>query len=323
MATIPTHPRTSTRSVIFVEGAAPGTPPAGFVYAYVKSDGLLYWKDDTGTEYAAGGDVSAHTGDTTDAHDASAISIADAGTFFTGTEVEAALQELAAAAGGGAAYGQAVDYPASFSGDVINGSDATPFADVAAFDTKAVLNSRILHLQTLGASKSHRVRVTLGTTKAGVFDVRACLSCQNQWWATDSGDTYTELRLSTAADAQIAVVRFYGIGSTAQTRHMIFRVGDSALAGLNSNHEPWFAPGTDVTLRITRDGSDVLRFYYGLSNAPMALVPVVRQGTGTYQEQYTVTEAGTLARIEIAHVTVAGPSATYQVDTYVDYVASV
>lgn len=30
---------------------APGTPPSGYVYFYVKSDSLLYFKDDTGTEY--------------------------------------------------------------------------------------------------------------------------------------------------------------------------------------------------------------------------------------------------------------------------------
>jgi len=43
---------------------------------------------------AADADVSAHLGDTTDAHDASAISIADAGGWFAATDVEAALQEL-------------------------------------------------------------------------------------------------------------------------------------------------------------------------------------------------------------------------------------
>lgn len=40
-------------------------------------------------------DISAHLSDTSDAHDASAISIADAGSRITATEVEAALQELA------------------------------------------------------------------------------------------------------------------------------------------------------------------------------------------------------------------------------------
>lgn len=50
--------------------------------------------------------VGAHTGDSVDAHDASAISIVDAGAFFAGSEVEAALQEagtaIAALVAGGA-----------------------------------------------------------------------------------------------------------------------------------------------------------------------------------------------------------------------------
>lgn len=45
-------------------------------------------------------ELTNHLGDTTDAHDASAVSIADAGNYFSGTEVEAALQELGAAVGG-------------------------------------------------------------------------------------------------------------------------------------------------------------------------------------------------------------------------------
>lgn len=44
----------------------------------------------------AGADLATHIADSSDAHDASAISIADAGTYFTGTDVEAALQELGA-----------------------------------------------------------------------------------------------------------------------------------------------------------------------------------------------------------------------------------
>lgn len=44
--------------------------------------------------------AAAHISDTTDAHDASAISIADAGSHFTATDVEGALQELGAGGGG-------------------------------------------------------------------------------------------------------------------------------------------------------------------------------------------------------------------------------
>lgn len=41
--------------VRLAEAAAPSTPPTGQARLYVKSDGLLYWKDDAGTEHAAGG----------------------------------------------------------------------------------------------------------------------------------------------------------------------------------------------------------------------------------------------------------------------------
>lgn len=40
--------------------------------------------------------VDTHVNDTSDAHDASAISVADAGTYFTGTDVEAVTQEIGA-----------------------------------------------------------------------------------------------------------------------------------------------------------------------------------------------------------------------------------
>lgn len=95
MATIPASENVFP-VVRLAEVAAPATPPAGEAHLYVKSDGLLYWKDDAGNEWPAGGDISAHTGDTTDAHDASAISVADAGGLYTGTDVEAALAEIGA-----------------------------------------------------------------------------------------------------------------------------------------------------------------------------------------------------------------------------------
>lgn len=46
------------------------------------------------TNIATQAELDAHTGDTSDAHDASAISVADSGGLFTATDVEAALAEL-------------------------------------------------------------------------------------------------------------------------------------------------------------------------------------------------------------------------------------
>ena len=50
-------------------------------------------------DMATQAELDAHTGDVSGAHDASAISIADAGNYFTGTDVEVALQELGGAGG--------------------------------------------------------------------------------------------------------------------------------------------------------------------------------------------------------------------------------
>lgn len=101
MATIPAS-ENEFPQLLLAEVAAPAAPAAGLAVVYVKSDGMLYWKDDGGNEHAVGtGDLSAHTGDTTDAHDASAISIADAGALYTATDVEAALAEVMGAVSGG------------------------------------------------------------------------------------------------------------------------------------------------------------------------------------------------------------------------------
>lgn len=51
--------------------------------------------------------LATHTGDTSDAHDASAVSILDSGNYFTSTDVEAALQEIGA---GGIVGGGVTDH---------------------------------------------------------------------------------------------------------------------------------------------------------------------------------------------------------------------
>lgn len=54
-------------SLLFSEGAAPSTPSAGQVRMYAKTDGLLYSKDDAGTETPLGGGsgaVASVNGDT-------------------------------------------------------------------------------------------------------------------------------------------------------------------------------------------------------------------------------------------------------------------
>jgi hypothetical protein len=66
-----------------------------------KPSALLYGPD------LGGGDAAAHIADTSDAHDASAISVADAGGYFAGSDVEAVLAELGAGARGWTDHGSA------------------------------------------------------------------------------------------------------------------------------------------------------------------------------------------------------------------------
>lgn len=212
--------------------------------------------------------------------------------------------------------GQTYSYPASFSGDTIDGSSTTPFVDVVAFDTKEVLNSRILHLKTLGASKDQKVRVTLGTTKAGAFDVSTAIAFNGMRW-TSNQDTYFEIRLSTSADAQICSARIYG-NFTSPRYYQMARVGGSGAVG-TSNIDIDGPLGQTLTLRFTRDGSNVILFYYGWGTAPMTLTPFIDGGL----IPVTATVSGTLARVEYASHTPSGPSSTAEVNMYVDWLASV
>jgi hypothetical protein len=71
-------------------------PEADYRIFFLGEDGEFHLKDSAGSVTDPGGAsaVTAHTGDTSDAHDASAISVLDTAANFTGTDVEAVLAEL-------------------------------------------------------------------------------------------------------------------------------------------------------------------------------------------------------------------------------------
>ncbi len=80
----------------------------------------------------AAADLSAHTGDTSDAHDASAISVLDAGGYYAGSDVEAALQEAAANRG----HFHIIADPLTFDGS----STVYYLSNLAEEDTPAAYN---------------------------------------------------------------------------------------------------------------------------------------------------------------------------------------
>lgn len=99
MATLPAEDN-EFPYVTFAESAAPSTPASGLGLVYLKSDGKWYAKNDAGTEVELTG-IADHIADTSDAHDASAISVLDTAAVFTATDVETALKELYDAIAGG------------------------------------------------------------------------------------------------------------------------------------------------------------------------------------------------------------------------------
>lgn len=114
----------------------------------------------------ASGDTTAHLADA-DAHNASSVSIADAGGFFVATEVEAALQEL----GAGGAGGTIISYLRKTADQV---STSTAFADVTGliFAVQANTNYRfrfVVFFVTSAAAEGMQLSVNgpAGTYKIG------------------------------------------------------------------------------------------------------------------------------------------------------------
>ena len=264
--------------LILSEGAAPAAPPAGQVKLYAKADGLLYWKDDAGTEYPMGGAAAtwADLDQDHDAHD------------HTGVP--------GVGAGGASLPDQSIVYPTSFSGNDEDGTSVANWADVAAYTSKSVADGKFAYFMRGGGAGISRVRKTLPTPRAGALDFRFGLAVNGSFWSS-AGDTYWLIELRTAADALIAVVRIEHYASGTILYYNNVRVGGSggpvangSIINRNVRH------GERATYRITRDGSDVVRFYVDVGGIPMVSSPIMSGGI----VPYTVASAGTVERIEIA-----------------------
>lgn len=156
----------------FIEGSAPTTPDTGEWVVYAKTTGLFVM-DDAGTEYGPFGDAAsavAHITDTTDAHPASAVSVLDTATNFTGTDVEAVLAELQdnidAVSGGGAGGRQVY----AFVTGAIPGGSGTG----APTQDQARLYQVVVSAPMLLSSCAWVVSVAgTGTVEWGLFDASA------------------------------------------------------------------------------------------------------------------------------------------------------
>lgn len=213
--------------------------------------------------------------------------------------------------GGGSSYGQTEPYPSSLSGNDDGMSATTNWVDVDAFTAKAIQDSTVLHLQTVGASQDDRVRYTLGTTRAAAFDFRFYgVTFSAQHWSGDF-DTYLEIYLTTSAPAGMAMCRF-GVQNSLHGNKLI-RFGQTSVVTTNTAN---VIPGQmSLDIRFVRDGSNIVTFY-------------TRQvgGTGWHKvlktsdnTEYSVTSSGTIARVELSIHTPSGPGGGQHVcDAYID-----
>lgn len=221
--------------------------------------------------------------------------------------------------GGGATYGQAVPYPASFSGDTDDCSSLTPWVDVAAFDVSEILNSTVMHLVTKGASKDQSKRKTLGTTKAAAFDFRCSLMPDLTFWSS-AGDAYIELRYLTSGGTQVAGFKFLPLATFTTGVYAGYQIQVYGGGGyVTSNVQPLVPHGSSVVCRVVRDGSDKLLYYTGNGQAPMALRKMLQQSDDA---PYNPTQSGTIARVEIAIHTPSGPGGSAEFGVYMDYFES-
>lgn len=205
--------------VLFTEGAAAATPGTGLVVAYAKSDGLLYFKDDTGTEYpiSQAADLAAHLADTGDAHDASAISVLDTAAVFTATDVEAALKEL-------------------YDSIVASGSVATDVIWDAAGDLVVGTGANTAAKLSLGAAGGavSRVNGAVAWNSGTSFPTAAT---GDRYWRTDLGMEfyYDGTRwLSTQVFTQRMIMRWSSSGST-QTGDLSATIAATTAATTRSN----------------------------------------------------------------------------------------
>lgn len=224
--------------------------------------------------------------------------------------------------GSGSVPEQALPYPTSASGDDDLSASTAGWSDVGANAyTTFSSDGKIITAVVTGASKTAVIRKTLGTTKAAAFDFRLGLLPYIDWWASIADQTLTVF-LKTSGGSQIAAVRFDPMNMAEPATRSLY-LACAGSGGYTRSSSMGIPYGASVTLRITRDGSDNVLFYYAIGPTPIDLLPVTQPGSGTYRAPLTFSSSGTVARIEIQTATVAGPAASSEWGFKLDYFQSV
>jgi hypothetical protein len=215
--------------------------------------------------------------------------------------------------GGGGGNAQVFDYPTSLSGDSNHFSALTGYSDVGtnAFGTLEILNSSILHMQTVG-NKSSVLRHTLSTALTGAFDVRTLMMMGGTFFSANDQTTHT-FALQRADGIGVMRVRFRSrVTGTESAYYMQVYYNNGSTADV---HLPWVKAGEAVTLRLTRDASNNLGWYLGIGERPMAMIPLI---SASSRALITGTSSLQVDRIEY-QIATTGQAAGHVADMFVDY----
>lgn len=245
-------------------------------------------------DMATQAELDAHTGDTTDAHDASAISVADPFAVFTATDVEGALTEVAFTAGtalGDAANAQTTADAAlpkaggTMAGDIIMGGNKVTDLDDATDPTDAVAFGQV---DSIAAGAG----IGLDSSTPGVTTVAVATGGAPQ--AATAGDTVWTFNLGpNNADGKI-VVRKNAVLSAGAVELYADKT-DTYPKCILTNGGVLFGPGgpTFPNASMTWSATAVLT----LSTAALIGLGLTSADTGAMPRSQSVVEANMAASI--------------------------
>lgn len=265
------------------EVAAPSTPPTGEVHLYAKSDGLLYWKDDAGTEYPMG--AAALTLDDISDVNASAPTDGDVLTWdstpgewkpVAPSGGSLALDDLTDVATSGAATDDVLTY---------NGSSWAPAApaaggsgaggpDIAGYAVYPFTSTNAASL-TIASQASGRRILLVVTTRAN--DVTS-VSCTNVTWTEVKGwnqstNTYVSVYVGVVSGGASGTTITINVGGTNYVFATAVYLGNALTptTGADTSYTGTVTTGRKVAMTIATTPGDIVVMVYGTNDASGAI----------------------------------------------------
>jgi hypothetical protein len=244
--------------------AGPGVPTGGTTAQVLKKASATNYDTVWGDESDPA--LATHLADTTDAHDATAVSIADAGLYFTATDVEAALQEIGAGGIGGGGGGTVIEWNETPAGTINGVNDTFTLAEEPdPADSLSLFKNGVLQ----DAGVDYTLVTDTVTFAAGSIPLTGDVLLASYQTAvaivgTAADITFTPAGTIAATDVQAAIeeVAAEAGGGTSELDYVEYNAGDIAVSG---------SSGTPTNLlsgaAVTYDGSTRVKIEFWAAGA--------------------------------------------------------